>query len=222
MKLIILRHGETTWNKSGKIQGQKHDSKLTKVGESQVRDIIKKLKNIEINHIYSSPMKRCSLIGKIISKNIKTPFTVDKHLKQKNWGKLEGMTRTEIGNQFPESGYGKQGKTADPKKKYAFIPPDGESWPQVQKRVNTFLKQIFLKHSKKNDTIVLIIHNAIYRVIVSYLAGIKNCCIFKKSIRPLKLQVINIRVIDKNIYNVFGLDSLINKHCHILRMCNQK
>ena len=55
MKLILVRHGETTWNRVEIFRGRK-DIKLNRNGIIQAKCVAKYLKNMQIDFIYSSPL----------------------------------------------------------------------------------------------------------------------------------------------------------------------
>ena len=58
MKLYIIRHAETEYNKKGIIQGSEVDSNINDVGESQAKSFYDYYKNINFDKIYVSDLKR--------------------------------------------------------------------------------------------------------------------------------------------------------------------
>ena len=56
--LILLRHGETEWNLSGRWQGQAADTRLTELGRQQARAAAHRLRCYPISAIYSSDLLR--------------------------------------------------------------------------------------------------------------------------------------------------------------------
>jgi broad specificity phosphatase PhoE len=59
MELILIRHGETIWNKEGRVQGLS-DIELSDAGLKQAHKLALSIQNNNIKTIYSSPMKRAS------------------------------------------------------------------------------------------------------------------------------------------------------------------
>src|SRR5260221_9571778 len=57
-RLILIRHGETEWNRAGRIQGYHADSALTSTGREQVRALAARLAREAIDAIYSSDAGR--------------------------------------------------------------------------------------------------------------------------------------------------------------------
>ncbi|HEX7365386.1 MAG TPA: histidine phosphatase family protein, partial [Dehalococcoidia bacterium] len=58
MKLYLVRHGETAWNQERRIQGGSSDIGLSEVGKEQAARLGLVLKGMNIDAIYSSPLRR--------------------------------------------------------------------------------------------------------------------------------------------------------------------
>lgn len=65
-RLILVRHGQTDWNLTKRIQSYT-DVPLNEVGRSQTQQVTIKLKDIKIDVIYSSPLSRAYESAKIIA-----------------------------------------------------------------------------------------------------------------------------------------------------------
>ena len=70
LRLIFVRHGLSSFNKEGRIQGRNDLSKLTKEGQLQAEAAGKTISSIPIDAIYSSPLQRASETTKIIIKSV--------------------------------------------------------------------------------------------------------------------------------------------------------
>ena len=57
-KVILIRHGQTSWNQSRRIQGGNNDTVLDEEGERQCRCLAERLKKEDIKAVYSSPLSR--------------------------------------------------------------------------------------------------------------------------------------------------------------------
>lgn len=68
-KLILIRHGRTLWNSSGKFQGQS-DIELSQEGISQAEKLAENFPVTHIDKVYSSNLKRAYITGEIIAKNL--------------------------------------------------------------------------------------------------------------------------------------------------------
>ncbi len=58
IKIILVRHGETEWNRVKRIQGSGSDTPLSEIGLGQAAAVALRLKNEKIQAIYSSPLQR--------------------------------------------------------------------------------------------------------------------------------------------------------------------
>ena len=85
MKIYIIRHGQTNWNKKGIIQGQK-DIELNETGIKQAEKQIKTFNEKNIDLIISSTLKRASLTAQTISREKETKIIYDDKLKERCFG----------------------------------------------------------------------------------------------------------------------------------------
>ena len=60
LRLLLVRHGLSSYNKDGRIQGRNDLSILTEEGKSQAIKAGEALSNLNINTVYSSPLKRAA------------------------------------------------------------------------------------------------------------------------------------------------------------------
>ncbi len=95
MKIIVIRHGETEWNASSKIQGQR-DIELNDNGRKQALMTGEIIKDKKIDLIISSPLKRARETAEIINILLNVPIIEDDRLMERYWGVNEGKTKAEI------------------------------------------------------------------------------------------------------------------------------
>ena len=89
MLVYFVRHGETTWNKRKKLQGQ-HDTKLTPRGLEQARLAGQGMKDIPFDYIISSPLSRARMTAEIIRGDRDLEIDFDDRLKEIDFGKDNG------------------------------------------------------------------------------------------------------------------------------------
>lgn len=99
-KVFLVRHGETEWNKSGKVQGCQ-DTNLSKDGIMQAQYLSNRF-NDNFDCIYTSPLKRAVQTAEIIGTNKEIKPTIINELREINFGEWEGLTLKEISNNFPK------------------------------------------------------------------------------------------------------------------------
>ncbi len=102
MKLILVRHGETSWNKERRVQGSDSDIELNDTGLEQARKVANFLKNEPINVIFSSPMQRARATAEAIASYHQVPVEFDQGLRELNVGELEGMSAVNLRTTFSQ------------------------------------------------------------------------------------------------------------------------
>ena len=104
IRLILVRHGLSSFNSKGLIQGRTDDSYLTDEGYEQALKAGEALSNIKFNTIYSSPLSRASETAKTIKKRFKEEYNIiyDKNLLEVDLSSWSGLTINEIKTKYPE------------------------------------------------------------------------------------------------------------------------
>ena len=91
MNLFLIRHGETTWNKEGRIQGTS-DIELSEAGIEQARRLALSLKDSDIGVIHASPLKRAYKTAEIINSFHGGTIEVHPELMEMDQGDFEGLS----------------------------------------------------------------------------------------------------------------------------------
>ena len=100
-KLVLWRHGRTSWNSINRFQGQE-DVPLDEVGFDQVRRAAQTLIGLQPTHIVSSDLVRAADTARALAKLADLEVHLDPDLRETFAGVWQGMTRTELLEQFPE------------------------------------------------------------------------------------------------------------------------
>lgn len=100
---FLFRHGETTYNVNGFVQGQTNNSVLTEKGHIQAYQVGQILKNHPIDVLISSPLKRAIQTAQEVLKSMpNVPFVTDERLTEVNVGEIEGLHYTKVQEKFGE------------------------------------------------------------------------------------------------------------------------
>lgn len=152
-KIYIVRHGETVWNVEDRFQGWEN-SNLTKKGRQQAKAIGKFLKEVKIEQIYCSPLKRCKDTFKIIKSAIPNLQTIniieDDRLKECSYGNVEGLIQKQVVTHLLLKGIDRR----DPEIKFNFKFLQGESYKDQLVRLLNFVDTTNLQFTKDNTLIV--------------------------------------------------------------------
>ena len=92
MKLYVIRHGQTEWNVLKKMQGSV-DIPLNEKGIEQAYITKEKLKDINIDLIFSSPLKRARKTAEIISDDMNVEVIIADELSERCYGEFEGINK---------------------------------------------------------------------------------------------------------------------------------
>ena len=164
LKIIFIRHGKTLWNSSGRFQGQSN-TQLSEEGIIQAQKLAENFPVEHIDAVYSSPLDRAFITGKIIADKFHVPITADKRLCEISFGAWEGLTYNEIHAKWPaeiEMLFSRPDETAI---------PQGEKFTDVQKRAVEALNDIIAQNtvSDENKTVVITAHGGILRALLSHI-----------------------------------------------------
>lgn len=152
IRIYLIRHGQTQWNKEGRYQGQ-IDTELSELGLEQAEKLGSFFKDYNFDCVIASPLKRAMITASKISKDL----ILDERLKEINHGPWEGKLSSEINEE--ELALWKSNPCA-------LNIALAESLFDVQKRsVNAIYD-----YAKKfdNKTICVVAHDAVNKVILSY------------------------------------------------------
>jgi broad specificity phosphatase PhoE len=160
LKLILIRHGETLWNREKRVQGIS-DIELSDRGIQQVEHLARSLKDEKIETIISSPLKRAYRTASAINQFHNVTIESERDLQELDQGDLEGMRFSELMKDhllFLEKWL------TDPA---SVVMPNGESLVELQKRAWGAIERII---QRSQDTLV-VSHNF---TIMSILCKFKN------------------------------------------------
>ncbi|MCK5709669.1 MAG: histidine phosphatase family protein [Deltaproteobacteria bacterium] len=163
MNLILIRHGETDWNRIGRCQGVA-DIVLNENGKRQAKELAESLKNHDIKAVYSSHLKRAFETAQKIAKHHKLSVQVDPDLREMNQGDLEGLTFPDIRDRYAEI-----------LKKWRESPetlrlPNGESLIEVQERAWEAFEKVHKLHL--GETVVAVSHNLTIITLLCKITGV--------------------------------------------------
>jgi alpha-ribazole phosphatase len=163
-KVILIRHGRTSWNQSSRIQGGNNDTVLDEEGERQCRFLADRLKKENIEAVYSSPLSRAMCTAQWIADTHDLDVIEEPAFREMDCGTLEGAEIRDIGSRLQKL---VQGGNED---ELLFKSCGGESCDQLQTRAWTAILE---KVGKQPDgTIVVVSHYFVLASILCAAVGI--------------------------------------------------
>lgn len=157
--MLVVRHGETEWNRQRRRQGQL-DSPLTREGTLQAEQLATALQPEAIDHIFSSPLGRAHHTARLIATQVHVPVILVEELAEVHHGTFAGFTNDEIEARHP-------GELQDREhRKYTWRFPEGESYADADTRAALALQRIA---DEDTDTPLLVTHEMIARMLLRVL-----------------------------------------------------
>lgn len=164
MKILLVRHGETNWNNSGKFQGQV-DISLNNTGIAQAKATARLALAWDLTAIYSSPLSRTLEVSSYISQLTGIKIRTDPRLMELNLGLLEGITGQDMRDDWSDLW---NNWREDPG---SVTMPKGESLFDLQERAWAAFMDIHNNHCS-TDTVAIVSHNFTIRCICTKLLEI--------------------------------------------------
>ena len=164
MRLYIMRHGETDWNRQGKIQGRA-DIPLNDNGRKLAQITAKRLQEIPFAAAVTSPLSRAAETARIIMGDRVAPVMADERIAELAFGKGEGMTAKKDGVYLPVF----ENFFCHPQR---YVPLEGgETLPHLCRRTGEFLKDLSRRKEWKDQTILITTHGAAMRGLMITIRG---------------------------------------------------
>ena len=100
-RLILIRHGETAWNRATRIQGHT-DIPLSPLGLAQAQRLAEALADEPLAAIYSSDLSRARQTAEAVAGSQGLAIHFDAGLRERAFGRFEGLSWEEIDRGYPE------------------------------------------------------------------------------------------------------------------------
>ncbi|MGN6370826.1 MAG: histidine phosphatase family protein [Phycisphaerae bacterium] len=162
-RLWLVRHGETDWNAAGRVQGHT-PTELNERGRGQAREIGRRLKGRVFAGVWSSDLPRAYQTAQLLVESASFSLEIERseRLRERSFGKYEGMTTPEIGAARTALGLNATGDLAD----WTGM-PGVESNDVLWERVSGELGRISEGHAGEDVMVVThggVIARVVYRV----------------------------------------------------------
>ncbi len=147
-RLIAVRHGETAWNVDTRVQGQL-DIGLNEVGRRQSVRLAQALVDEQLEALYASDLGRARDTALAVASLTGLPLQLDPRLRERAFGRFEGMTYAEIEQRFPDAS--RRWRQRDPD----FAPEGGgEALAAFQARAVAAVAAIACRHRGRHVAVI--------------------------------------------------------------------
>jgi broad specificity phosphatase PhoE len=160
-ELLLVRHGETDWNRDRRFQGHA-DQPLNDAGREQARALADQLAGERIDFVYTSDLVRARETAEIVAARVGADVVVLSELREIDVGDWEGLTWPEIEQRHPEGArswheHG-QGWTS------------GETYDELGERIIAALRRIAADHPDQN--VLVVGHGGTVRATRAFIEGL--------------------------------------------------
>lgn len=159
MKILIVRHGKTEWNKEKRAAGLT-DIELNEDGIKQAEELRDKLKDVNFDLIISSPLKRAVKTANIINECHGKEIKIEEGATERNLGIYEGQPNEQ--DIFNEIRYYTKNVPVE----------KGEDCKTYTEKVSKFLEETIKTYNGKIDTLLIVSHGFFLRSAMWYFNGV--------------------------------------------------
>jgi len=160
IKIYIARHGETTWNEEGRIQGRS-DPELSLKGYGQSLALLKQLKDRPLSAIYASTLQRSIHTAKPIADHIGLPIQEEPELDEIAFGILEGKNLYHFDQEL------KMEWNRFKDNRFAYRIPGAENYADVANRIRPFEERLLRDH--EGQEVLIVGHRVVNRLLIGML-----------------------------------------------------
>lgn len=158
--IYLTRHGQTEWNIEKRLQGH-GNSPLTEYGIDRAKELSKRIEELDIDCIYTSPIERAYKTAVILKGDKNVEVKSHEGLKEMNFGDYEGRITEEVMKENPDWDI-----TAIMKGNLDMRAPNGETLREVRERVKKAMEEIISENEGK--TILIVAHGITLKAIMAF------------------------------------------------------
>ena len=178
VKIILVRHGETDWNREQVFRGR-IDVPLNQTGVSQARAVRESLRDRKIDEVYASPLGRALETARMLARGSGSEVKEEEGFIDVDFGSWQGLSRRQVKDEHKDL---YETWRARPE---AVQFPGGESLEDVRRRSMEALAGIIKNHPGK--TLAVVSHRVVNKVLLCTMLGLElsrfwylrqdTCCI---------------------------------------------
>ena len=160
-ELLLVRHGETDWNRERRFQGHA-DPPLNDTGREQARELAEQLAGERIDAVYTSDLRRARETAEIVASPLGAEVVALRELREIDVGSWQGLTWPEIEERHPDGvrrwevdGHGWDG---------------GETYEELGERIVAVLTEIAARHPAQR--VLVVGHGGTVRATRAFVEGV--------------------------------------------------
>ena len=185
MNILLVRHGETPWNREGRYQGRT-DIPLSETGQAQVKALGARLASVDIKIAYASPLSRAKNTAEAILAGRDTPLWLDAGLLEISHGGWEGQLAADVELSHAEM----FGVWRSSPGRHSPAGPGAETLGDVETRAWSVLERV-CDQLGPTETALIAAHDAVNRVLICRVLGLPLERIWSFRQAPASLNVLS-------------------------------
>jgi probable phosphoglycerate mutase len=173
-RIILIRHGQSTFNVEGRHQGSSDDSVLTEVGQSMARQTGAFLSGTHIDALYTSPLKRAretasQMLSVMSPSKVLNNIHILSQLREIDLPTWQGLTHQYVQCKFNDDYHCWKQRPHE----FCMTTPDGTRFPvlDLYERARRFWQTVLPRH--RGQTLIVVGHAGTNRALISTALGIK-------------------------------------------------
>jgi probable phosphoglycerate mutase len=178
--VLLVRHGQNDWVNKNRLAGWTPGVHLNEEGQKQVKELGQRLANQPIKAIYSSPLERCMETAVALAQPHDLTVNELEAVGEVRYGDWEGKKIKKLAKQkawFAVQHYPSR-----------FRFPNGESFPEVQKRAVDAIETLTSQHPK--EMIVIVSHADLIKMVLAHYLGTHLDLFQRIGLSPASLSVL--------------------------------
>lgn len=199
MRLLLVRHGETEWNRLGRYQGQS-DVELNGAGLEQAKCLGRRLASEAIDAVYCSDLKRAVQTAQPITSAYSMTVTYCKELRELYFGEFEGKYFEDIEDLYLPLENAWRAGNLD------VTAPGAETLAELGDRVTKFVDGLGEQHV--DETVLIVAHGGPLQMMICHLIGLDIQYWWRMHLDGASLSVVH-------IHPELNVLSLLNDTCHL-------
>jgi len=159
--LILLRHGESEWNRQNRFTGWV-DVDLSARGEAEARRVGQALRALPVDIIFTSALRRAWRTAELVREELGADIPIERSeaLNERHYGQLQGLNKDEVRQQYGEEQFRLW------RRSYDVAPPGGESLADTQHRVLEYYRERIEPELRAGKNVLIVAHGNSLRALV--------------------------------------------------------
>lgn len=181
----LVRHGETEWNRTGRMQGHT-GVPLSAKGRRQAARLGERLRDVDFATVYCSDLPRAAETARIIAAGRDLAISDEADLREFSYGEWEGLTLEEVETRYP----GALAERIEAGGNLGWTAPGGESAIDAIRRVRRFTMRTSASHDP-GENILVVGHGGSLRALVVCLLDLADDDFWKFRVDNTALAIVS-------------------------------